>query len=240
MESLNSLKFVLQKEIACANWTWKMSIYMFHCIKTLRYQFCLFVLVLLQRQEYFSFAAFRCAAKSRKIVLNQLSWISFKIEFSDLIINPVTMTLSFTKEKLNKFQEQCKSLLLKKETSLMESTKLIDSLSSAIQTVIPAYLEFRFLHEQQISKIKEKKVVSSEPNRFECRVIGETWLVFRKLSSFQKKLLSLANRGCGKKRSKNAYKFLRTTSSKTGITYSKQKGSNHIYPFLDRQQDSTK
>ena len=84
------------------------------------------------------------------------------------------MTLSLTKEKLNKFQEQCKSLLLKKETSLMESTKLIDSLSSAIQTVILAYLEFRFLHEQQISKIKEKKVVSSEPNRFECRVIGET------------------------------------------------------------------
>lgn len=162
MESLNSLKFVLQKEIACANWTWKMSIYMFHCIKTLRYQFCLFVLVLLQRQEYFSFAAFRCAAKSRKIVLNQLSWISFKIEFSDLIINPVTMTLSFTKEKLNKFQEQCKSLLLEKQTILMESTKLIGPLLSAIQFVIPACLQFRFLQQQQISKVKEYSLIRAQ------------------------------------------------------------------------------
>ena len=42
--------------------------------------------------------------------------------------------------------------------------------------------------------------------------------------------------GCGEKRSRNGHKFLRTTSCKTGITYCKQKGTNQIYPFSDRQQ----
>ena len=67
-----------------------------------------------------------------------------EIEFLGLIVNSQTMTLSLPEEKIVKIKDQCLSLYKGSEVSLLDLTKLIGTLSSILQAVLPARLQFRF------------------------------------------------------------------------------------------------
>ena len=77
------------------------------------------------------------------------------IEFFGLIVKSQTMTFSLPKEKIVKIKDNCLSLYKALEVSLLDFTKLIGTLSSTIQAVLPARLQFRFLQQQQIISLKQ-------------------------------------------------------------------------------------
>ena len=77
-----------------------------------------------------------------------------EIEFLGLIANSQTMTLSLPKEKIGKIKDQCLRLYKASEVSLLDLTKLIRTLSSTIQAVLPARLQFCFLQQQQILSLR--------------------------------------------------------------------------------------
>ena len=54
------------------------------------------------------------------------------------------MTLSLPEEKIGDIINQCMSLYKASEVSLLDFTKLIGTLSSPIQALLPARLQFRF------------------------------------------------------------------------------------------------
>ncbi|XP_057296294.1 uncharacterized protein LOC130625258 [Hydractinia symbiolongicarpus] len=81
-----------------------------------------------------------------------------KIEFLGMSVDSVTMSLYLTREKVTKIQTQCLSLYKTREATILELTQLIGVLSSTIQAVLPARLEFRFLQQQQqIQSLKVSK-----------------------------------------------------------------------------------
>ena len=89
--------------------------------------------------------------KLKKCVLDPVQ----EIEFLGLIVNSQTMTLSLSKEKVVKIKDQCLSLYKASEVSLLDLTKLIGTISSTIQAMLPARLQFRFLQQQQILSLKQ-------------------------------------------------------------------------------------
>ena len=68
-------------------------------------------------------------------------------ELLGLTVNSQTMTLSLPEEKIRKIKDQCLRLYKASEVSLLDLTKLIGTLSSTIQAVLPARLQFRFLQQ---------------------------------------------------------------------------------------------
>ena len=72
-----------------------------------------------------------------------------EIEFLWLIVNFLTMTLSLPEKKIGKIKDQCLSLYKASEVSLLDLSKLIETLSSTIQSVLPA-------HAQQYAKYWEE------------------------------------------------------------------------------------
>ena len=77
-----------------------------------------------------------------------------EIEFLGLIVNSQTMILSLPRKRV-KIQDQYLSLYKASEVSLLDLTKLIETLSSTIQAVLPARLQFRFLQQEQILSLKQ-------------------------------------------------------------------------------------
>ena len=65
------------------------------------------------------------------------------------------MTLSLPEEKIGEINNQWLSLYKASEVSLLDFTKLIGTLSSPIQALLPARLQFRFLQQQQILSPKQ-------------------------------------------------------------------------------------
>ncbi|XP_057302862.1 uncharacterized protein LOC130637025 [Hydractinia symbiolongicarpus] len=80
-----------------------------------------------------------------------------KIEFLLMSVNSLTMSLYLTKEKVAKIHKQCLSLYKAREATILELTQLIGVLSSIIEAVLPARLEFCFLQQQQIQSLKVSK-----------------------------------------------------------------------------------
>ena len=76
-----------------------------------------------------------------------------EIEFLGLIVNSQTMTLPLPKENIVEIKSQCLSFYKASEVSLLDLKKLIGILSSAIQAVLPARLQFCFLQQQQITSV---------------------------------------------------------------------------------------
>ena len=85
-----------------------------------------------------------------KSILNPVQ----EIEFLGLTVNPVKMTLSLSEPKIKRIQDQCQDLYVKGFVTVLELTKLIGLLASAIQAVLPAQLNFRYLQQQQINALK--------------------------------------------------------------------------------------
>ena len=65
------------------------------------------------------------------------------------------MTLSLPEKKIGQIKDQCLRLYNASEVSLLDLTKLIGTLSSTIQTVLPSCLQFRVLKQQQIISLKQ-------------------------------------------------------------------------------------
>ena len=82
--------------------------------------------------------------KLKKCVLDPAQ----EIEFLGLIVNSRTITLSLPAEKIGKIKDQCLKLYKVSEVSLLDLSKLIGTLSSTIQAVLPARLQFCFLQQQ--------------------------------------------------------------------------------------------
>ena len=76
-----------------------------------------------------------------------------RIEFLRETVDSLIMNLSIPEKKVSKVQKQCLELLQKK-VSILELAKLIVLLSSTIQTVLPAQINFRYLQLQQIQALK--------------------------------------------------------------------------------------
>ena len=71
-------------------------------------------------------------------------------EFLGLIVNSQTLTFSLPEEKIGKIKDQCLSLYKASEVSLLDLTKLIETLYSTIEAELPVPLQFCFLHQKQI------------------------------------------------------------------------------------------
>ena len=71
-----------------------------------------------------------------------------------MIVNSKTMTLSLSQEKVQKIKTQCLKLYRAQEINLSELTSLLGTLTSAIQAILPARLQFRYLQQQQIAALK--------------------------------------------------------------------------------------
>ena len=80
-----------------------------------------------------------------------------EIEFLGLIVNSQTMTLPLPAEKIGKIKDQCLRLYKASKLALLDLAKLIGTLSSTIQAVLPARLQFRFLQQQQIVSLKQSQ-----------------------------------------------------------------------------------
>ena len=87
-----------------------------------------------------SFATSRRCDKSEKRVLDPAQ----EIEFLGLIVNSQTMTLSLPAKKIGKIKDQCLRLYKASKVSLLDLKKLIGTLSSTIQVVLPVRLQFRY------------------------------------------------------------------------------------------------
>ena len=64
------------------------------------------------------------------------------------------MTLSLPEKEVSKVQKRCLELLQKTQVSILEITKLIGFLSSTVQAVLPAQINFRNLQQQQIQALR--------------------------------------------------------------------------------------
>ena len=97
-----------------------------------------------------------------------------RIKFLRLTIDSLIMTLVLPQKKLTKVQKLCLEFLQKIQVLVLELTKLIGLLSSTIQAVLPAQINFRYLQQQQIQAIKTqrsycKKVILNKSSKEELQ-----------------------------------------------------------------------
>ena len=74
-----------------------------------------------------------------------------RIEFLEVIVDSLIMTLSLPEKKISKVQKQCQELLQKTQVSILELTKQI---RITIQSVLPSQINFRYVQQQQIQALK--------------------------------------------------------------------------------------
>ena len=77
---------------------------------------------------------------------------SQQMEFLGLTIDTLQMTTLFTEEKIQKVIKCCQELYQNSQITLLKLRKLIALLSSTAQVVLPAQIQYRYLHELEISK----------------------------------------------------------------------------------------
>ena len=84
------------------------------------------------------------------------------IRYLGLVINSIRMTLSLTEEKVKGILQECKITFLMKEITVLQLTQLVGLLSSTIQTVLPAQIQFCYLQLQQVSALDRRNVLQRE------------------------------------------------------------------------------
>ena len=97
------------------------------------------------------------------------------IEYLGLVINSIRMTLSLTEEKVKGILQECKIICSMKEITVLQLPQLVGLLSSTIQAVLPARIQFCYLELQQVSAMKggmcstEKIILNSQPlEKLQC------------------------------------------------------------------------
>ena len=83
------------------------------------------------------------------------------MEFLGLTVNSKTMTLDLTEEKVKKIIKQCLDLSSRPQIRVLDLTKMLGTLSSTIQAVLPAHLQIRYLQQQQIAALWRTESYSS-------------------------------------------------------------------------------
>ena len=68
-----------------------------------------------------------------------------KVDFLGMIVNSKTMTLSLPQQKVQKIKSQCLEVYSAQEITLLELTRLLGTLNSTIQVILPARLQFQYL-----------------------------------------------------------------------------------------------
>ena len=76
------------------------------------------------------------------------------IEYLGLVTNSIQITLSLTEEKVKGILQKSKIIFSMKEITALQLTQLVGLLSSTIQAVLPAQIQFRYLQLQQVSALK--------------------------------------------------------------------------------------
>ena len=76
------------------------------------------------------------------------------IEYLGLVINSIQMTLSLTEEKVKGILQECKIIFSVKEITVLQLTQLVGLLSSTIQAILPAKIQFCYMQLQQVSPLK--------------------------------------------------------------------------------------
>ena len=82
---------------------------------------------------------------------------SREMEFLGMVINSKEMTISLPEEKLQKVKLRFEDLYQSPHVSILQLIKLLEHLTPTIQAVFQARLSSRFLQQQQIQVLKEKK-----------------------------------------------------------------------------------
>ena len=78
------------------------------------------------------------------------------LEFLGLEVDSVNMTLILPMEKVKSLTQKYRKLMENPKPTLWEITSLISSLCSTAHAVMPAFLQIRYLQQQQVEYIKKK------------------------------------------------------------------------------------
>ena len=75
-------------------------------------------------------------------------------------------------EKLTHIIQQCQEVYFQQKTSVISLTKLVGLLSSTVQAILPGKFPFRFLQQEQMSRLKMQWSYQVLPNLcYSCEVI---------------------------------------------------------------------
>ena len=78
------------------------------------------------------------------------------LEFLGLNIDTQATKIFLTEEKVKRVKPLCKKAKRAKIVSILSLTKLIGTLSSTVQAVMPAHLQFRYIQQDQICALKKQ------------------------------------------------------------------------------------
>ena len=94
------------------------------------------------------------------------------------------MTFSLSEKKLKHVSQQCQEIFKQPKTSVLNLAKLIGLLSSTVQAILSARIQFRHLPEEQILALQKKRVLQWSCDTGEFSQRG-TPLVDGKLETLQ-------------------------------------------------------
>lgn len=72
-----------------------------------------------------------------------------QIELPGLVVDREKINLALPEKKLKHVSQQCQEILTHQKTSVLNLPKLIGLLSSTVQAILPARIQFRYLQQEQ-------------------------------------------------------------------------------------------
>ena len=72
-----------------------------------------------------------------------------QIELPGLVVDTEKITLALPEKKLKHASQQCQEIFTHQKTSVLNLPKLIGLLSSTVQAILPARIQFRYLQQEQ-------------------------------------------------------------------------------------------
>ena len=85
-----------------------------------------------------------------------------QMEFLGLVIDTEKMTFALSEKKLKHVSQQCQEIFKQPKTSVLNLTKFIGLLSTTVQVILPAPIQFRYLQQGKILALKEKGSYSAK------------------------------------------------------------------------------
>ena len=79
-----------------------------------------------------------------------------QIEFLGLVIDTEKMGFALSEKKLKYVSQQCQEIFKQPKTSVLNLTELTGLLSSTVQAILPARIQFRYLQQEQILALQKK------------------------------------------------------------------------------------
>ena len=90
--------------------------------------------------------------KLKKSVLHLVK----QIGFLGLVIDTEKMNFALSEKKLKHVSQQCQEIFKQPKTSALTLTKLNGLLSSTVQAILPARVQFRYLQQEQILALQKR------------------------------------------------------------------------------------